>query len=415
MGPAARIMFVAIYALTAAIAGLALWRFMDVSAGYAALMAAVVMLSALQAHAFATRRAQSEDITTRLDKIQKTTALLATELAQTREDMAELAQAVDEEAIRRNQAIVSEVQVIEELIDKMGKDFSTRIEETARIAKVKADIHMGDDDKHLMLTLVREALEAGRVELHLQPIVSLPQRKTYFYESFTRLRDHQNKVIMPGDFLKVAEPAGLVSVVDNLLLFRCVQIVRKLTSKDRRIGVVCNISPHSLSDDEFFPQFLDFMRQNSDLAGSLVFEIGQRDFIKRSVTEARNMARLADFGFRFSIDKVESMSFDVADMQRAGVKFLKIGAELLLTAVHSAKGGALPAAPDIRVEDMVPYLARHGIELIGEKVEDEATVVELLEIDTGYAQGHLFGAPKPIREEFLQETDEALHIPGRAA
>lgn len=415
MGPAARIMFVAIYALTAAIAGLALWRFMDVSVGYAALMGCVVMLSALQAHAFATRRAQSGDIATRLEKLQKTTATLASELAQARTEMAELTRAVDEEAVLRNQAIVSEVKVLEDLIEKMGDDFDKRIDETARIAKVKADIHTGDDDKHLMLTLVREALEAGRVELHLQPIVSLPQRKTYFYESFTRLRDHQNKVIMPGDFLKVAEPAGLVSVVDNLLLFRCVQIVRKLTQKDRRIGVVCNISPHSLSDEEFFPQFLDFMRQNSDLAGSLVFEIGQRDFVNRSMVEARNMARLADFGFRFSIDKVESMNFDVNDMQRAGVKFLKIDAELLLASVHSAKGGALPAAPDIRVEDIVPYLARHGIELIGEKVEDEASVVELLEIDTGYAQGHLFGAPRPIREEFLQETDEALHIPGRAA
>jgi len=63
-----------------------------------------------------------------------------------------------------------------------------------------------------------------------------------------------------------------------------------------------------------------------------------------------------------------------------------------------------------RVEDMVPYLAGFGIELIGEKVEDEASVVELLEINTGYAQGHLFGTPRPIREEFLEETDEPLKM-----
>ena len=127
------------------------------------------------------------------------------------------------------------------------------------------------------------------MELHLQPIVSLPQRKIYFYESFTRLRDQDGNVIMPAEFLKVAEPAGLMTVVDNLLLFRCVQIVRRLTEKDRQVGMVCNISPLSLRDEVFFPQFLDFMRQNADLAGSVVFEIGQKDFEERGIVEARNM------------------------------------------------------------------------------------------------------------------------------
>ncbi len=412
MGRATGIMFVAIYGLLACVTALTLVRLMGVSISYASMMGGIVFLAATQAHAFAARAIDREETQTSIKTLRERISGLTAELGIARDQLGRLAKSVEEETVHRNQAIVSEVQVIEDLIENMGQDFSTRLAENGRVAAAKADEVHGGEDRHLLLTLVREALEAGRVELHLQPIVSLPQRKTYYYESFTRLRDHENNVIMPSDFLRVAEPAGLVSVVDNLLLFRCVQIVRRLTQKDRRIGIVCNISPDSLGDEEFFPQFLDFMRQNSDLSGSLVFEMGQKDFVNRSVTQARNMGRLADFGFQFSIDKVETMDFDLADMQRAGVKFLKVGAELLLTAVHSAKGGALPNAPDIRVEDMVPYLARFGIELIGEKVEDEASVVELLEINTSYAQGHLFGAPRPIREEFLQEADEPLKMAG---
>lgn len=412
MGRTTGFMFIAIYGLLATVSALALIRLMDVSITYALLMGVMVFLAATQAHAFASRKIETGEMKDNIKTLANTAADLSAKLNIARNQLSELSRSVEAETVHRNQAIVAEVQVIEDLIEKMGDDFSTRLAENARVAAVKIDDVQGSDDKHLMLTLVREALEAGRVELHLQPIVSLPQRKTYYYESFTRLRDHENKVIMPRDFLRVAEPAGLISVVDNLLLFRCVQIVRRLTQKDRRIGIVCNISPHSLGDEEFFPQFIDFMRQNSDLAGSLVFEIGQKEFVGRSVTEARNMSRLADFGFRFSIDKVETMDFDLNDMKRSGVKFLKIGAELLLTAVHSAKGGALPSAPDIRIEDIVPYLAGFGIELIGEKVEDEASVVELLEINAGYAQGHLFGAARPIRDEFLEETDELLKMAG---
>ena len=66
----------------------------------------------------------------------------------------------------------------------------------------------------------------------------------------------------------VAEPEGLVSAIDNLLLFRCVQIVRRLAKNDRKVGIFCNIALGSLGDESFFPQFLEFLSQNRDLSGA---------------------------------------------------------------------------------------------------------------------------------------------------
>ena len=77
-------------------------------------------------------------------------------------------------------------------------------------------------DDAAILNIVREGLETNRVDLVLQPIVSLPQRKLRFYEALSRLRSEDGAVIMPAQYIKIAEPAGLMSVVDNLLLFRCV-------------------------------------------------------------------------------------------------------------------------------------------------------------------------------------------------
>ena len=67
---------------------------------------------------------------------------------------------------------------------------------------------------------IRASLEENRVDLYLQPIVSLPQRKLRYYEALSRLRAEDGSVIMPAQYIKVAAPAGLMSVVDNLLLFR---------------------------------------------------------------------------------------------------------------------------------------------------------------------------------------------------
>ena len=85
---------------------------------------------------------------------------------------------------------------------------------------------------------------------------------------------------MPAQYMQVAGQAGLMSVVDNLLLFRCVQIVRRLTQKSRDIGIFCNISGDTLADKEFFPQFLDYMRANKDLAGQIIFEFSQDAVLK---------------------------------------------------------------------------------------------------------------------------------------
>src|SRR5690606_35560949 len=157
----------------------------------------------------------------------------------------------------------------------------------------------------------------------------LPQRKTAFYEGFTRLKDASGRLILPQEFIPAAEQAGLMPSIDNVLLFRCVQIVRKLMKQDRRIGIFCNISPRALADDSFFPQFLEFMRENRDLAGSVIFEIPQAAYEARTSVEARAMGKLVDLGFRFSVDRVANAELDLPDLERSGVRYVKMPVQVL--------------------------------------------------------------------------------------
>jgi cyclic-di-GMP phosphodiesterase TipF (flagellum assembly factor) len=227
-----------------------------------------------------------------------------------------------------------------------------------------------------------------------------------FYESFSRLRDESGRILMPAEYLKVAEPEGLLPAIDNLLLFRCVQIVRRLAKQDRKVGIFCNISLTSLGDETFFPQFLDFLSQNKDLSGALIFELGQQAFNERGSLEARNMAKLADLGFRFSLDKVTELDLNFADLGRADVKFIKIAADVLLKQLLEVDGRpALRALKDLHASDFADLTRRYGVEVIAEKVEHERQVIDILELDVRYGQGHLFGEPRAIKEAVLAETD----------
>ncbi len=72
--------------------------------------------------------------------------------------------------------------------------------------------------------LVANAVDADRIDLYLQPIVTLPQRKVRYYEAMSRLRTEDGDIVPAGDFIEIAESVGLMPKIDNLLMFRCVQV-----------------------------------------------------------------------------------------------------------------------------------------------------------------------------------------------
>ncbi|MBV9994646.1 MAG: EAL domain-containing protein [Caulobacteraceae bacterium] len=309
-----------------------------------------------------------------------------------------------EDALRRSEELFTEVQLLEDVVqqisDRIEAGLSGRADETGRETGA-----MVSPQTSALLETVRSALASGRVDLYLQSVVSLPQRRVQFYESFSRLRDETGRVLMPAEFLSVAEPARLVAAIDNLLLFRCVQIVRRLARQERKIGIFCNISLASLGDEEFFPQFVEFLGANRDLADALIFELGQAAFDARGAAESRSMAKLADLGFRFSLDKVTDVDLDFQDLSRADVKFVKIAAPVLIEQLQERDGVlTLRSLPDLEAGAYAALAARHGVELIAEKVESERQVVDVLELNIRYGQGLIFGEPRPIRDSVLAQT-----------
>ncbi len=338
-----------------------------------------------------------------LENIREAQRILIDQMERMDARVVQVVETVTDDAARRSEELTGEVHMLEDLVQRMGQRLEERMVQAPPLSARHAPQHR---QSAALLETIREALAENRVDLYLQPVVGLPQRRTVFYESFSRLRDETGRVMMPAEYLAVAEPEGLVTSIDNLLLFRCVQIVRRLAKTDKKIGIFCNISTSSLADESFFPQFLDLLAANRDLAGALIFELGQAAFDARGAVEARNMGKLAALGFRFSLDKVVDLDLDFQDLARSDVKFLKIGAQFLLSQlVDTDEGLVLKSMPDLAAQDFASLTRRYGVEIIAEKVEEERQIVDILELDIAYGQGHLFGEPRPIKDAILAETD----------
>ncbi len=243
--------------------------------------------------------------------------------------------------------------------------------------------------------LISKAVDANRVDLYLQPIVTLPQRKVRYYEAMSRLRSEEGDSISAVDFIDVAESIGLMPKIDSLAVFRCVQVTRRLLLKNRDVGLFCNLSTATLTDTLMFRQLLDFMDANRALASSLMFEFAQDAYRAFGPIEHESLAALAERGFRFSMDHVVDLHMEPNDLADRAFRFLKVPAKLLFNKVAGTHA-------DIDPEDLADRLARSGIDLIAERVENETTVVDLLNYDVRFGQGFLFSPPRPVRAEALQ-------------
>ena len=250
-----------------------------------------------------------------------------------------------------------------------------------------------------ILAAVKSAVEENRIEIYLQPLVTLPQRKVRFYEAVTRLRDDKDQLLAADDFIAVAESAGMIGRIDNMVMLKCVQVLRRLMVRNKDVGVFCNVAAATLGNPTTFAQCLDFLEANRALAPSFVLEFKQATFRNLGPTETEHLAALAQRGFRFSIDHVTDLRIEPRELADRGVRFIKVPAALLLDQRQTSS--------DIHPSDLSDLLGRFGIDLIAERIEGERAVVDLLDYDVRFGQGFLFAPPRPLRAEGASATGGA--------
>ncbi len=129
-----------------------------------------------------------------------------------------------------------------------------------------------------LLAAVKNAIEENRLDIYLQPMVTLPQRKVRFYEAVTRLRNDRDQVLAADDFISIAEAGGLMGKIDHMVMLRCVEVLRRLMVRNKDVGVFCNVSAATLGNPTNFAQCLDFLEANRALAPSFVLEFKQAAF-----------------------------------------------------------------------------------------------------------------------------------------
>lgn len=268
-----------------------------------------------------------------------------------------------------------------------GRDSLLAPESLAVLEGLAEDDSQAPAEDGALLDAVRDALNNNRVELHVQPIVSLPQRRMRFFELLARPRDAMGREYQAAECIGALDASGLRAEFDALMLLRSVQLVRKLESRARNAGFFLNLSPAMLARIETFNPLYEFLQRERERAGKIVLEFayeGVRDLDRAGLYR---LSRLSALGFALSVDGVSRFDLDFTGLAKAGVRFVKFDSAVL-------RDPAALARSPIAFGDLREACDRHGIVPVLSKVESEADLLALADLDFPFGQGHLFGVPK---------------------
>lgn len=237
--------------------------------------------------------------------------------------------------------------------------------------------------------LVHSAVRNKRIDLFVQPIMRLPQRHPIAFEAYARIRAKAGLYVPAGRYMKMARAEKISGEIDTLLLQECMEVLRAHHGDMDKMFFFINIEAASLKSSAYMSGLLAFVAKNREMSKKLVFELRYQDYMNLPAPITKVINGLTKLGCSFSLDHVDDLEFNLQDLIKNNVRFMKMKASWMLAQSNSD----MDFTNLWRIKNK---LESNGVRVIADHIENENTLRELLDYDPHYGQGYLFGKPDVI-------------------
>jgi EAL domain-containing protein (putative c-di-GMP-specific phosphodiesterase class I) len=235
------------------------------------------------------------------------------------------------------------------------------------------------------------ALECDEIQPYFLPKVDLATARVAGVEALARWLHPSRGLLLPADFLPVAEAGGLMDALTERMVAAAIRATGDWWRSGLRLELSVNLQVSSLLEPNpgLAEVVTDTLEQTSLPAKSLRFDISE-SAVMAIANPSRVVERLTDLGAAVSIDDFGTGHTSLTRLESLGVDELKIDRSLIRA---MARGG------DRALVRSTIHLARQtGVRVVAEGVDTEDVWRQLRGMGCDAAQGFLIGAPMPARE-----------------
>lgn len=288
-----------------------------------------------------------------------------------------------------------------------GKDAQTLLK-NADIAMYKAK-HRGKDnyqfyaaemnvhsvERMAFEARLRKALERREFIVHYQPKLSIATGKIIGAEALVRWNHPEKGILSPGEFIAMAEEAGLIARLGMLVLDITCRDILSFRQVDKQFGrIAINLSGTQFND----PHLLEELRSVVDFwrvpVNSIEFEITESMVMHNQEQAIILMDGLKQAGFTLSIDDFGTGYSSLAYLKRFPVDSLKVDRSFIRDIPDDPNDTAI-------VKAIVAMAHTLGIHVVAEGVESASQLDTLASFDCDWYQGYYFSRAVSDKE-FLQ-------------
>jgi diguanylate cyclase (GGDEF)-like protein len=240
---------------------------------------------------------------------------------------------------------------------------------------------------------LREAFEAGQLNLAYLPIIALESQETMMVEGLLRCQRAALSKLTPAELLELVEQTRLANRLDEWVLGGAAhgaRLLREATGAPMR--VVVNLSASQLANDTLPKLVADAARAHEIETRSLGFDIAERVIATNAPWLEPAIESLRALDSALFADDVLTPDVDVERFAALGFAGLKLDGSMIERSADDANFAA-------RVQAMVRLTRSLGLFVIAERVEDERRLETARNLGCDMAQGYgFFGFPRPASE-----------------
>jgi predicted signal transduction protein with EAL and GGDEF domain len=241
---------------------------------------------------------------------------------------------------------------------------------------------------------LRAGLARGELEVHYQPKLDLRTQKVAGFEALVRWRDPERGLVLPGEFIAVAEQSGMiVAIGEHVLELACRQIALWTQSGGPTGGerVSVNVSARQFESGELVDTVRRVLAATGARAEQLELEITESTVMHDEKSVIQTLTELRALGVAVSLDDFGTGYSSLSYLRSLPVDTLKIDRAFVRNITHSEEDAALTAA-------IVSMGKARGLNVIAEGVETIEQRRLLTSFGCDEIQGFLIARALPADE-----------------
>ena len=246
---------------------------------------------------------------------------------------------------------------------------------------------------------LRKGMEEEQLFLEYQPKVAIQRGELVGVEALLRWRHPEKGIILPDEFIHLAEQAGLVRDLTRLVLDKSIEQCGLWHRAGLPISVSVNLSIKNLQDLDFPAEVRAILDKWKVGPKRLTLEITESCIVVNRERVVAVVKELESYGVRLSIDDFGTGYSSISYLKNFPAREVKIDKSFVTDMVHNQDNAVI-------VKSTIDMLHNIGNWVVAEGVEDEETQNLLTELGCDVLQG--FYVCKPLSPQkftqWLQST-----------